>query len=127
MILLNSIERACCKVFPISPVSPDDISSLAHCRPQTQGEEELQLQLALAMSREEADAEDSKKKSDDMRLQMAIAKSKEDGSEEVSVGNMIGQNLIFTTRRRFNLASFLSHEGMLHINRDPGLNTRVNK
>ena len=35
------------------------------------------------MSREEADAEDSKKKSDDMRLQMAIAKSKEDGSEEV--------------------------------------------
>ena len=36
------------------------------------------------MSREEADAEDSKKKSDDMRLQMAIAKSKEDGSEEVS-------------------------------------------
>jgi len=47
-------------------------------RPQTQGEEELQLQLALAMSREEADAEDSKKKSDDMRLQMAIAKSKED-------------------------------------------------
>ena len=29
-------------------------------------------------NREEADAEDSKKKSDDMRLQMAIAKSKED-------------------------------------------------
>ena len=52
------------------------------CRPQTHGEEELQLQLALAMSREEADAEDSKKKSDDMRLQMAIAKSKEDGSED---------------------------------------------
>ena len=39
------------------------------------------------MSREEADAEDSKKKSDDMRLQMAIAKSKEDGSEEVRMGN----------------------------------------
>ena len=37
------------------------------------------------MSREEADAEDSKKKSDDMRLQMAIAKSKEEGSEEVSL------------------------------------------
>ena len=36
------------------------------------------------MSREEADAEDSKKKSDDMRLQMAIAKSKEEGGEEVS-------------------------------------------
>ena len=33
------------------------------------------------MSREEAEAEDSKKKSDDMRLQMAIAKSKE-GSED---------------------------------------------
>ena len=30
------------------------------------------------INREEADAEDSKKKSDDMRLQMAIAKSKED-------------------------------------------------
>jgi len=54
----------------------------ADIRPQTHGEEELQLQLALAMSREEADAEDSKKKSDDMRLQMAIAKSKEDGSED---------------------------------------------
>ena len=30
------------------------------------------------MSREEAEAEDSKKKSDDMRLQMAIQKSNED-------------------------------------------------
>ena len=29
------------------------------------------------MSREEAEAEDSKKKSDDMRLQMAIQKSRE--------------------------------------------------
>ena len=33
------------------------------------------------MSREEAEAEDSKKKSDDMRLQMAIAKSKEEVSK----------------------------------------------
>ena len=35
------------------------------------------------MSREEAEAEDSKKKSDDMRLQMAIAKSKEDNDTQV--------------------------------------------
>merc|ERR1712096_271175 len=34
--------------------------------------------LALAMSREEADAEETKKKSDDMRLTLAIQKSKED-------------------------------------------------
>merc|ERR1719347_1352576 len=60
--------------FHQSRLKPD----IELARPQTQGEEELQLQLALAMSREEADAEDSKKKSDDMRLQMAIAKSKED-------------------------------------------------
>ena len=33
------------------------------------------------MSREEAEAEDTKKKSDDMRLQMAIAKSKDEASE----------------------------------------------
>lgn len=51
-------------------------------RPQTQGEEELQLQLALAMSREEADAEDTKKKSDDMRLTLAIQKSKEETKTE---------------------------------------------
>ena len=101
--MLNSIERACYKVFPISLVSPDDISSPDHCRPQTQGEEELQLQLALAMSREEADAEDSKKKSDDMRLQMAIAKSKEDGSEEVRES---WPDLIFTTHCRFNVAHY---------------------
>eukprot|EP00092_Neocalanus_flemingeri_P010249 GFUD01011042.1.p1 GENE.GFUD01011042.1~~GFUD01011042.1.p1 ORF type:complete len:594 (+),score=159.00 GFUD01011042.1:219-2000(+) len=51
-------------------------------RPQTQGEEELQLQLALAMSREEADAEETKKKSDDMRLVLAIQKSKEENKHE---------------------------------------------
>ena len=41
------------------------------------------------MSREEAEAEDSKKKSDDMRLQMAIAKSKEedDKAQQVEVHN----------------------------------------
>ena len=104
--MLNSIERACCKVFPISRVSPDDISSPDDCRPQTQGEEELQLQLALAMSREEADAEDSKKKSDDMRLQMAIAKSKEDGSEEVRVGNIMARFNIHNTHCRFNVAHY---------------------
>eukprot|EP00092_Neocalanus_flemingeri_P060151 GFUD01072057.1.p1 GENE.GFUD01072057.1~~GFUD01072057.1.p1 ORF type:complete len:572 (+),score=151.17 GFUD01072057.1:221-1936(+) len=51
-------------------------------RPQTQGEEELQLQLALAMSREEADAEETKKKSDDMRLVLAIQKSKEEARHQ---------------------------------------------
>ena len=55
------------------------------------------------MSREEADAEDSKKKSDDMRLQMAIAKSKEDGSEEVRES---WPDLIFTTHCRFNVAHY---------------------
>lgn len=64
--------------FQQSRLKPD----IELARPQTQGEEELQLQLALAMSREEADAEDSKKKSDDMRLQMAIAKSKEGGDDD---------------------------------------------
>ena len=52
-------------------------------RPQTHGEEELQLQLALAMSREVADAEETKKKSDDMRLTLAIQKSKAENSEKV--------------------------------------------
>jgi len=56
------------------PLKPD----IELARPQTQGEEELQLQLALAMSREEADAEETKKKSDDMRLSLAIQKSKEE-------------------------------------------------
>jgi len=56
------------------PLKPD----IELARPQTQGEEELQLQLALAMSREEADAEETKKKSDDMRLTLAIQKSKEE-------------------------------------------------
>ena len=41
------------------------------------------MQLALAMSREEADAEETKKKSDDMRLTLAIQKSKADNSEKV--------------------------------------------
>ena len=39
------------------------------------------MQLALAMSREEADAEETKKKSDDMRLTLAIQKSKADNSD----------------------------------------------
>jgi len=60
------------------PLRPD----IELARPQTHGEEELQLQLALAMSREEADAEDTKKKSDDMRLTLAIQKSKADHGEE---------------------------------------------
>ena len=41
------------------------------------------MQLALAMSREEADAEETKKKSDDMRLTLAIQKSKADNSDKV--------------------------------------------
>merc|ERR1719350_2425701 len=60
------------------PLKPD----IELARPQTQGEEELQLQLALAMSREEADAEETKKKSDDMRLTLAIQKSKEEGKTD---------------------------------------------
>eukprot|EP00092_Neocalanus_flemingeri_P101741 GFUD01130083.1.p1 GENE.GFUD01130083.1~~GFUD01130083.1.p1 ORF type:complete len:551 (-),score=146.26 GFUD01130083.1:1211-2863(-) len=60
------------------PLKPD----IELARPQTQGEEELQLQLALAMSREEADAEETKKKSDDMRLVLAIQKSKEENKHE---------------------------------------------
>jgi len=60
------------------PLKPD----IELARPQTQGEEELQLQLALAMSREEADAEETKKKSDDMRLTLAIQKSKEEKQAE---------------------------------------------
>ena len=91
--------------------SPDD------CRPQTQGEEELQLQLALAMSREEADAEDSKKKSDDMRLQMAIAKSKEDGSEEVrGWGILVARFNIHDTASHLCCPLILSHKGMWNIN-----------
>ena len=43
----------------------------------------MQLQLALAMSREEADAEETKKKSDDMRLTLAIQKSKADNPDKV--------------------------------------------
>jgi len=60
------------------PLKPD----IELARPQTQGEEELQLQLALAMSREEADAEETKKKSDDMRLTLAIQKSKEENKQD---------------------------------------------
>lgn len=60
------------------PLKPD----IELARPQTHGEEELQLQLALAMSREEADAEETKKKSDDMRLTLAIQKSKEEGKTD---------------------------------------------
>ena len=96
LILLNSLAGV--PSFPlISKVSLDDlVSFVAVLRPQTQGEEELQLQLALAMSREEADAEDSKKKSDDMRLQMAIAKSKEGGDDdkkEVRIRNLVTKSL----------------------------------
>merc|ERR1719495_318376 len=62
-----------------SPGEPDPLKpDIELARPQTQGEEESQLQLALAMSREEADAEETKKKSDDMRLTLAIQKSKEE-------------------------------------------------
>jgi len=46
-----------------SPGEPDPLRpDIELARPQTHGEEELQLQLALAMSREEADAEETKKK-----------------------------------------------------------------
>merc|ERR1719312_65654 len=66
-----------------SPGEPDPLRpDIELARPQTHGEEELQLQLALAMSREEADAEETKKKSDDMRLTLAIQKSKEEKAVE---------------------------------------------
>lgn len=47
-------------------------------RPQTAGEEELQLQLAIAMSKEEAEQEESKRRSDDVRLQLALSQSEQD-------------------------------------------------
>ena len=49
----------------------------------------MQLQLALAMSREEADAEETKKKSDDMRLTLAIQKSKADNSDKVGLKKVV--------------------------------------
>ena len=51
------------------------------------------MQLALAMSREEADAEETKKKSDDMRLTLAIQKSKADNSEKVRQRTLLGVTL----------------------------------
>ena len=45
-------------------------------RPSNTGEEDLQLQLALAMSKEEHEAEEKRRKGDDLKLQIAIEESK---------------------------------------------------
>lgn len=65
-----------------TPVWPESdrrsTSEIEFVRPQTVGEEELQLQLAIAMSKEEADQEESKRRSDDVRLQLALSQSEQD-------------------------------------------------
>ncbi|XP_070489832.1 epsin-2 isoform X2 [Chironomus tepperi] len=65
-----------------TPVWPESdrrsYNDMEFVRPQTVGEEELQLQLAIAMSKEEADQEESKRRSDDVRLQLALSQSEQD-------------------------------------------------
>ncbi len=65
-----------------TPVWPESdrrsTAEIEFVRPQTVGEEELQLQLAIAMSKEEAEQEESKRRSDDVRLQLALSQSEQD-------------------------------------------------
>lgn len=65
-----------------TPVWPESdrrsYSDMEFVRPQTVGEEELQLQLAIAMSKEEAEQEETKRRSDDVRLQLALSQSEQD-------------------------------------------------
>lgn len=65
---------------PVWPESdrPVAAAEIEFVRPQTVGEEELQLQLAIAMSKEEAEQEETKRRSDDVRLQLALSQSEHD-------------------------------------------------
>lgn len=79
-----------------TPVWPESdrrsYNDMEFVRPQTVGEEELQLQLAIAMSKEEADQEESKRRSDDVRLQLALSQSEQDfkkGDPKKSEGALV--------------------------------------